>query len=88
MAHSNQARKRIRQNVSRAARNRPVRTRMTRAVRDASEAIREGDADAEELLRAAQAALDTAARRHIIHPNAAARRKSRLAQQLKAVRAA
>ncbi len=88
MAHSNQARKRIRQNVTRAARNRPVRTRMTRAVRDAGEAIREGDSDAEELLRAAQTALDIAARQHIIHPNAAARRKSRLAQQLKAVRTA
>ena len=88
MAHSNQARKRVRQNAGRAARNRPLRTRTARAVRDAAEAIREGDADAEELLRAAQTALDTAARRHIIHPNAAARRKSRLAQQLKAVRTA
>ena len=35
-------------------------------------------------VRAAQSALDRAARRNVIHPNAAARRKGRLAAQLKA----
>ena len=73
---------------TRPARNRPLRPRGARAVRDATGASREGDEDAGELRRAAQTALDTAARRHIIHPNAAARRKSRMAQQLKAVRTA
>ena len=40
--------------------------------------------EATALVRAAQSALDRAARRNVIHPNAASRRKSRLAQQLKA----
>ena len=87
MAHSVQARKRIRQNVRRAERNRPVRTRAAGAVRDARLAIELGDDDAAELVRAAQSALDRAARRGVIHPNSAARRKSRLVRRLKAAQA-
>ena len=84
MAHTKQARKRIRQNETRAARNRPLRTRASRAVRDARVAIRLTDTEAPAALREAQSALDKAARAGIIHPNAAARRKSRLSAQLKA----
>jgi small subunit ribosomal protein S20 len=84
MAHSKQARKRIRQNEAHAARNRPLRTRASRAVRDARVVIRQSDTEAGSVLRDAQSALDKAARAGIIHPNAAARRKSRLAAQLKA----
>ncbi len=88
MAHSVQARKRIRQNVKRAARNRPVRSRATNAVRDARIAIENGDGDAADLVRAAQSALDRAARRGVIHPNSAARRKSRLDRRLAPIPAA
>ena len=88
MAHSSQAKKRIRQNERRAARNRPLRTRASRRVRDAREAIQDGDPDAAEYVRQAQSALDRAATRNIIHRNAAARRKSRLAAQLKATQTA
>ena len=88
MAHSNQAKKRVRQNERRAARNRPLRTRASRRVRDAREAIVDGDPDAALYVRRAQSALDSAARRNVIHRNAAARRKSRLAAQLKALQAA
>jgi small subunit ribosomal protein S20 len=88
MAHSKSALKRIRQNVKHAAENRPYRTRAARSVRVARAAIRSGAADAPELVREAQAALDRAARRHIIHRNSAARRKSRLMLQLKASQAA
>ena len=88
MAHSSQAKKRIRQNERRAARNRPLRTSASRRVRDAREAISDGDPDAAEYVRQAQSALDRAATRNIIHRNAAARRKSRLAAQLKAVQTA
>jgi small subunit ribosomal protein S20 len=84
MAHSKSAIKRIRQNVAHAERNKPYRTRAARAVRDARTAIQAGDTDAGDLVREAQSALDRAAKRNIIHPNNAARRKSRLAQQLKA----
>ena len=88
MAHSKQAKKRIRQNERRAAHNRPLRTRASRTVRDARQAIDAGDGDALQALREAQSALDKAARQGVIHPNAAARRKSRLAARLKAVAAA
>ncbi len=88
MAHSNQAKKRIRQNERRAARNRPLRTSASRRVRDAREAIMDGDPDAADFVRSAQSALDRAAKRNVIHRNAAARRKSRLAAQLKAAQSA
>ena len=85
MAHSTSAKKRVRQNASAAARNRPVRTRATRSVRDAREAIEDGAPDAAERVREAQSALDVAARHKIIHPNAAARRKARLVRALKQI---
>ncbi|MYB42404.1 MAG: 30S ribosomal protein S20 [Chloroflexi bacterium] len=88
MAHSNQAKKRVRQNERRAARNRPLRTSASRRVRDAREAIMDGDPDAADYVRSAQSALDRAAKRNVIHRNAAARRKSRLAAQLKAAQGA
>lgn len=82
MAHSKQARKRIRQNERQAAHNRPIRTFTSRRVRDARDAIASGEDTAAEALRAAQSALDRAAKAGIIHPNTAARRKSRLASAL------
>jgi small subunit ribosomal protein S20 len=85
MAHTLSARKRVRQNARRSDHNKPVRTRAANTLRDARVAIRDNADNAADLVRQAQAALDTAARHRIIHPNAAARRKSRLAQQLKAV---
>jgi small subunit ribosomal protein S20 len=84
MAHSLQARKRVRQTETHTERNKPFRTRAAHAVRDARSAIQKNEDGAGDLVRAAQSALDRAARRNVIHPNAAARRKSRLAQQLKA----
>lgn len=87
MAHTLSARKRIRQNVRHSDRNKPFRTRATRAVRDAREAIDAGADDAAERVREAQVALDRAARRNIIHGNAAARSKSRLVSRLKAAQA-
>jgi small subunit ribosomal protein S20 len=84
MAHSNQAKKRARQTEARTARNRPYRTSATRRLRDARWAIEDGEPDAVEQVREAQSALDQAVKRGIIHRNAAARKKSRLAKKLKA----
>jgi small subunit ribosomal protein S20 len=84
MAHSLSARKRIRQNEKHAERNRPIRTRLSRATRDAREAIEDGDAEAAGFVREAQAALDVAARKNVIHKNAAGRRIARLSKALKA----
>ena len=83
MAHTKQAKKRIRQNERAAARNRPVRTYTTRRVRDAREAVESGAPDVEAIIRAAQSALDRAAKAGVIHRNSASRRKSRLAKALK-----
>ena len=83
MAHSISARKRVRQNVRAVARNRPVRTRAARALREARNAIIDRDPDAGERVREAQSALDKAARANLIHANSAARRKSRLVRALK-----
>ncbi|MEZ4553971.1 MAG: 30S ribosomal protein S20 [Dehalococcoidia bacterium] len=88
MAHSKQARKRIRQNERQAAHNRPIRTFTSRRVRDARDAITAGDENAAEALRAAQSALDRAAKSGVMHPNTAARRKSRLAAALNKAQAA
>ncbi len=88
MAHSKQAKKRIRQNERQAAQNRPIRTYTARRVRDARDAVANGDDDAAETLRAAQSALDRAAKTGVIHRNTAARRKSRLASALKKAQAA
>jgi len=85
MANSPQARKRVRQTEKRTELNKPFRTRAYRAVRDARAAIADGADDAPALVRLAQQELDRAARRNIIHPNAASRRVSRLNAQLKAV---
>lgn len=87
MAHSVSAKKRVRQNERRAARNRPLRTRVSHAVRSAREAIEDGDSEAAAFVRDAQSALDQAARHNVIHRNAAARRKSRLVKALKASQA-
>ena len=71
------AKKRMRQARSRAAQNRTQRSRLRGAlkkVRTATgEAIEAAYAEAVKL-------LDRAGRKHLIHPNAAARQKSRLAK--------
>lgn len=95
MAQSNSAKKRIRQNETHRLRNRSRMSRTRTAVKavvkaaaEAAEAAPERPADradrdrAEALYRRAASELDRAAKRRIIHPNAAARKKSRLAKRL------
>ena len=75
--------KRNRQNEKARERNKAVRTRTRTTVRRFEEAVAAGDREAaEEAYRAASAALDKAAGKNVIHTNAAARRKSRLARKL------
>lgn len=88
MAHSKQAKKRIRQNERQAAHNRPIRTYTARRVRDARDAITNGDDDAVATMQSAQSALDRAAKTGNLHRNTAARRMSRLAAALKKAQAA
>ena len=85
MAHSLQAKKRLRQSIKARARNQPRRTEARSAVRKARELIASGPKDeAQTAVNAAAAVLDRTARRSIIHRNNAARTKSRLMRHLNA----
>ncbi len=66
--------KRKRQGVKRMARNQAVQSRIKTLVKKA----REAGTPSPEDVRAAIHALDAAARKGIVHPNTAARKKSRL----------
>ena len=82
-AKSNRASQRKRE------RNQPLRSRAKTFIRDARNHIDNGDMEkAEEAVRAAAVALDKAAGKGALHPNNAARRKSRLMRQLSRARGA
>ncbi len=79
MAHSKSALKRWRQADAANERNKGVRSGARTAVKTAREAIASAGADeAREAIRAAEGILDRAAKRRVIHKNAASRHKSRL----------
>lgn len=83
MPNHKSAEKRMRQNEKRRLHNRTYRTRTRTLVKQARLAIESGDLkEAEEATRVAVRDLDKAASRGTIHPRNAARRKSRLMQQL------
>ncbi len=74
--------KRNRQTIVRTERNKAVRSELKTRTKTATKAADEGADNATELAREAQKKLDMAARKGVIHKNAAARRKSRLAKKL------
>jgi len=74
--------KRNRQAVKRAARNKAVRSELKTRTKAAVAAAAEGAENAEDLARLAQKRIDMAAAKGVIHKNAAARKKSRLAKRL------
>ena len=75
--------KRNRQNETRRARNRQVRSKLKTDVRAFRTAAAGGDkAAATEAYRVAARALDKAASKGIVHRNTAANRKSGMAKQL------
>ena len=83
MAHSLSAKKRIRQNAKRRARNRWRKDQIKQAVREFNNALRRGDKEqAAQQLRVVYKKLDQVAAKGTIHKNAAARKKSRLARRL------
>lgn len=87
MAHSRSALKRWRQNLRRRARNKAVRSATRTYVKKAIATIEQAAPNVVEVLREAQSALDRAAKKGVIHPNAAARRKARLMRRLHAIEA-
>jgi small subunit ribosomal protein S20 len=80
--------KRNRQNERRHARNKAVRSEIRTRAKKAVAAVAAGADDAAERVRMAVKRIDKAAAKGIIHPNAAARRKSRLARRVNALVAA
>ena len=80
MAHTLSAKKRIRQNTKRRARNRWRKSRIKETVTSFEAALKDGEANAvQEALRACYKELDKVAATGTIHKNTAARKKSRLA---------
>jgi len=79
------ARKRVRQAERNRLRNQMYKSRIKTAIRRLEEALAGGDPQAiDAALRRALSAIDRAAVRGAIHPNTAARKKSRLMRRLKA----
>ncbi|MFM8266703.1 MAG: 30S ribosomal protein S20 [Ilumatobacteraceae bacterium] len=82
MANIKSQKKRNLTNAKRAERNKAVRSELKTRVKVAVKAS--GTDDSAEALRLAVKRLDMAAAKGIIHPNQAARRKSRLMRRLNA----
>lgn len=78
MAHSKSALKRWRQNERHRERNKAVRSAARTAVRTARAAIADAPESASVTIASAASVLDRATKSRVIHPNAAARHKSRL----------
>ena len=86
MANTKSAEKRARQAVASRAQNVAQRSKARSAVRKVVEAINAGKkAEAAAALKAAAPVIDSMARKGIIHRNKAARHKSRLSAQIKAM---
>jgi small subunit ribosomal protein S20 len=89
VARALSSQKRLRQNKTRAARNQGRKTQLKSQIRRVRNALAGKDlAKAEAEFNAAVALLDRNAGRRTIHRNTAARRKSRLAKRLNALKGA
>ncbi len=82
MANIKSQKKRNLTNAKRAERNKAVKSELKTRVKTATSAA--GTEQSEESLRLAVKRLDMAAAKGVIHPNQAARRKSRLMKKLNA----
>ena len=86
MARALSSQQSLRRSMRRAERNKVRRTQIKTAIRRVADAIAAHDAAAaEKAYREAAGVLDRNANRLTIHPNTAARRKSRLARQVSAM---
>jgi small subunit ribosomal protein S20 len=82
MANIKSQEKRNRQNETRRVRNKSVTSDLKTSIRKVHEAVAAGE-PADDLYKAAQKKIDTAAAKGVLHPKTAARKKSRLAASLK-----
>jgi len=87
MPTTKSGKKRHRQSLERRAHNRAVKSAIKTQVRKVRQAVAAGDlTKAETELRLAAKKLDRAGVKRVIHPNAAARTKSRLAHLIRAAK--
>lgn len=88
MPRSLSSQKRHRQSQRRGTQNAARRTLIKTRIRKVSDALTAKDVEgAEQALRAATKILDRSATRRTLHPNTVARRKSRLAKRINALKA-
>ena len=84
MPNTISAKKRLRQNIVRRTRNRALRSVVRKHIRQVREAVAAGNVEqAESQFRLAAKHLDRAGAKNVIHPNKAARHKSRLQTLIK-----
>jgi small subunit ribosomal protein S20 len=89
MANTASARKRIRQTITRTARNQARKSRMRTFIKKVEAAIASGDKSAAATaLKVAQPEMQRAAGKGIAHANTVARKLSRLSARVKAISAA
>ena len=89
MAHSASAKKQYRQSLKSKARNRRNTSKLKSHVKKLRAALASGDAAAaKSLLSATVGQIDKAAKKGVIHDNAASRSKSRLTRRVNALAAA
>ena len=89
MPNTKSAKKRLRQDKVRRMRNRVVKSSIRTQLRKVREAIKAGDIDrATSEMIVAQKKLDQAGARRVIHPNKAARIKSRMQAAIKRAKGA
>lgn len=87
MPNSESAKKRLRQSFTRNARNRATKSVLRGHIRRVREAIAAGNVEeAESIFRITTKKLDQAAAKNVLHPNAAARTKSRLSKAIKGIK--
>lgn len=87
MPNSNSAKKRLRQNEVRRARNRSTKSAMRTQIRKVREAVDAGDVElAEKEFKAVAKKLDQAGVKNVIHRNKASRTKSRLQKAIKGIK--
>jgi len=87
VAHSLQAKKRARQNVKSRTINRARKSQVKTQIKHFEAALGKGDADAAgEQLRLVTQKLDKTAAKSTMHKKTAARKKSRLAKKLNALK--
>ena len=87
MPNTQSAKKRLKQNHSRRARNRALRSNVRTHIRKVRDAVAAGNIEeAEQVFRLAAQRLDRASARNLMHRNQTARLKSRLQKLIKSAK--